>query len=139
MMAEATVPETPATARAEKPKELLTSDIQELNDVLVGELAQRGDWVLVNVGTTSFWPVNAQKQMYRGETVWILPITHKHFPAVAMKTNPGLDRGACERLLMRFVSALSWVTEHGMLADSIGGGSLPVPMGRDKTFGFSVT
>ncbi len=107
--------------------------------MLVGELAQRGDWIVANVETNSFWPVNAQKQIYRGETIWILPITHKHFPAIAMKARPGLDRANCERLLMRFLSTLSWVTEHGMSVDGIGGGNLPRPMGRDRTFGFSIT
>ncbi len=132
--------ETPAAAPAEKPKKgFLAVEIRDLKDVLVGELAQRGDWIVANVETNSFWPVNAQKQIYRGETIWIFPITHKHFPAIAMKARPGLDRANCERLLMRFLSTLSWVTEHGMSVDGIGGGNLPRPMGRDRTFGFSIT
>lgn len=131
--------EAPSAASAgESKKGILGLEIRELKDVLVGELAQHGDWVVANVQTNSFWPVNAQKQLYRGETVWILPITHKHFPAIAMKARPGMDRGDCERVIMRFLSTLSWVTEHGMSADAIGGGSLPVPMGRDKTFGLSI-
>jgi hypothetical protein len=56
-----------------------------------------------------------------------------------MKARPGIDRANCERILMRFLSILSWVTEHGMSVDGIGGGNLPRPMGRDKTFGFSIT
>ena len=45
-------------------------EIRELNDVLVGELLEPGDWVVANVDY-GFWPVGAQKQLYRGETVWI--------------------------------------------------------------------
>jgi hypothetical protein len=112
--------------------------IPELKDVLVGELAVRGNWVVANVQTSSFWPVNAQKVSYRGETIWIFPITHKHFPAVAMQSRPGRDGADCERLLMRFLSNLAWVEEKGLLVEGIGGGSLPVPMGRDKSFGFSI-
>jgi hypothetical protein len=41
-------------------------------------------------------------------------------------------------LLMRFLSTLAWVEEKGFLVDGIGGGSLPVPMGRDKTYGFAI-
>jgi hypothetical protein len=132
--------EASASAPAQKSeKGFLGVEIQELKDVLVGELAQRGEWVVANVETNSFWPVSAQKHLYKGESIWILPITHKHFPAITMKARPSLDRVNCERLLMRFLSALSWVTEHGISVDGIGGGSRPIPMGRDKTFGLSIT
>lgn len=132
--------EAPAAIPAEKPaKGLLGIEIRELKDVLVGELAQRGDWVVANVETNSFWPVNSQKQIFRGETVWILPITHKHFPAIAMRARPDFDRPNCERLLMRFLSTLSWVTEHGMSVDGIGGGTWLMPMGRENKFGVSIT
>jgi hypothetical protein len=42
--------------------------VPELKDVLVGELAERAEWVVANVEPSSFWPVNAQKMLYRGET-----------------------------------------------------------------------
>lgn len=112
--------------------------IPEVNDVIVGELAEPGWWVVANIDTSSYWPVKAQKVPYRGETLWILPIMKKHFPAVAIKLQPGKGREECERLLMRFLSNLSWVEEIGFLVDGIGGGSLPRPMGRDKTYGFSI-
>ena len=113
-------------------------EIPEAKDVIVGELAERGEWVVANVETTGSWPVNSQKVLYRGETVWILPTMQKHFPAVAMKTPQGKTREECEQLLMRFLSSLAWVERQGILVDGIGGGSMPVPMGHDKTFGFSI-
>jgi hypothetical protein len=50
----------------------------------------------------------------------------------------GCDRADCVRLLMRFLSNVAWVEEHGLLADSFSGGTLPLPMGRDKTLGLSI-
>jgi hypothetical protein len=35
--------------------------IPEVNDVIIGELAEPGEWVVANVETSSFWPVKAQK------------------------------------------------------------------------------
>ena len=44
--------ERPAAAPAEKPKKgFLAVEIRDLKDVLVGELAQRGDWIVANVET----------------------------------------------------------------------------------------
>ena len=39
--------------------------IPEVNDVIVGELAERGEWIVANIQTTSAWPVKSQKLMYR--------------------------------------------------------------------------
>lgn len=135
-----TEPGTPAAAPGGKLVKWPQSvEIQDLGDVLVGELAQPGDWIVANVETNNLWPVNAQKQIFRGETIWILPVTHTHFPAIAINARPGLDRATCERLLMLFLSTLSWVEEQGIVVDGIGGGNLPRPMGRDKSFGIGIT
>jgi hypothetical protein len=61
-----------------------------------------------------------------------------YYPAVATKVPPGKTRSECERLLMRFLSNLAWVEEKGFLVDGIGGGSVPAPMGREKTSGFVI-
>jgi hypothetical protein len=110
--------------------------IPEIKDVFVGELAERGEWVVANVHTNGPWPVNAQKVLYRGEVIWILPLTTKHFPAIAVKLTR--SREQCELLLMRFLSNVAWVEDQGFLVEGIGGGSIPAPMGRDKEFGFSI-
>jgi hypothetical protein len=112
--------------------------IPEVNDVIVGELAERGEWVVASVQTGVAWPVNSQKVLYRGETLWIMPVMVNYFPAVAMKTRPGRGRAECERLLLRFLSTLSWVLEAGFLIDGVGGGSVPQPMWRNEKFGFAI-
>ncbi|BDV33922.1 methylamine utilization protein MauJ [Methylocystis iwaonis] len=112
--------------------------IPEAEDVIVGELAERGEWIVANITTNSFWPVTAQKAPYRGESIWILPIMKNYFPAVAMRVPPGKNREECERLLMHFLSNLAWVQEKGFLVDGFSGGSLPAPMWRDKIDGFSI-
>jgi hypothetical protein len=117
---------------------MLDIKIPEVNDVIVGELAERGEWVVANVQTGATWPVNSQKVLYRGEALWIMPVMTEYFPAVAMKVPPGKGRAECERLLLRFLSTLSWVQEAGFLVDGVGGGSLPCPMGRNKAVGFSI-
>ncbi len=61
-------------------------NIPEASDVIVGELAKRGDWVVANIETNSAWPVCAQKVPYRGEEIWLLPIMKGLFPAIAMRT-----------------------------------------------------
>lgn len=109
-------------------KELFT----DLNEVLVGELRQNADWLVAGVRTTGSWPVRTQKVLYRSETLWIIPLMRQYEPSIAMRRPPGKSREQCETLMMRFVSALSWVEEEGMLVDGIGGGNLPRPMGRSS-------
>ena len=101
--------------------------IPEVNEVIVGELAERGEWVVADVETRTAWPVKAQKVSYRGNAIWIMPIMTGHYPAVALKVLPDRSRAECERLLMQFISTLSWVERVGMLVEGIGGGSLPRP------------
>jgi hypothetical protein len=67
---------------------MLDLKIPEVNDVIVGELAERGEWVVANVQTGTSWPVKSQKVLYRGETIWIMPVMTDRFPAVAMKVPP---------------------------------------------------
>jgi hypothetical protein len=112
--------------------------IPEVKDVIVGELAERGEWIVANIQTTSAWPVKSQKVTYRGEAFFIVPIMRGYFPAVAMKVPKGKSRAECEKLVMRFVSNLAWVEDQGLIVDGLGGGSLPAPMGRDKERGLSI-
>jgi len=112
--------------------------IPEVNDVIVGELAERGEWIVANIQTNSAWPVKSQKVMYRGESFFIMPIMRGYFPAVAMKVPNGKSRAECEKLMMRFISNLAWVEDRGLIVDGLGGGSLPAPMGREKERGFSI-
>jgi hypothetical protein len=114
---------------------MLSLRIPEAKEVIVGELAERGEWVVANVQTASPWPVKSQKVIYRGQAIWIMPIAHDVYPAVAIKRPNGKSREECERLLMRFLSALAWVEDSGILVDGVGGGSLPRQMGHKSSLG----
>jgi hypothetical protein len=128
----ATIPDGRDRAPARRAK------ILELKNVFVGELAQHGAWVVANISTSSHWPIAAQKVRWRGTDLWIIPITKSTYPAVAMRVPSWMGRAACEELVMRFVSMLSWVEERGFMVDGIGGGSLPRPMGRNEEQGFAI-
>jgi hypothetical protein len=119
-------------------KIMLDLKIPEIKDVIVGELEERGEWIVADVQTQGIWPVHSQKVPYRGESVWIMPVMKDRFPAIAMKMPQGRSRPECERLLMRFLSNLAWVENAGYLVDGVGGGSVPNPMGRNKETGFSI-
>jgi hypothetical protein len=115
-------------------------EIPTHKEVFVGELAERGNWIVANIQTDSYWPVTSHKVRWRGVDIWIVPIMKGFYPAVAMMVPPGRSRPECEELLMRFLSMLSWVEERGFLVEGGGcsGGNLPRPMGRDKERGFSI-
>lgn len=115
-----------------------TRSVPTPDEVIVGELAERGDWVVANIETNSFWPITAQNVSFLGEVCWIIPIMKNHYPAVAVKRREGMDRDSCERLLMRFLSNLAWVQDKGMVVTGFGGGSLPAPMGREKERGLAI-
>jgi hypothetical protein len=110
-----------------------------LKDVIKGELAQNGHWLIANVSTDSCWPITAQKERWRGVEIWIMPVTRSTFPALAMKVPPGKSEGECQELLLRFLSMLSWVEGRGFMVEGgVGGGNLPRPMGRFKEHGLSI-
>jgi hypothetical protein len=113
--------------------------IPDHKDIIKGELAESGDWVVANISTNSFWPIASQKVRWRGVDIWIMPIMKGFYPAVAMKVPPGKSRAGCEELVLRFLSTLSWVEERGFMVEGgPSGGNLPRPMGRDKERGFSI-
>ncbi len=117
---------------------MLSLRIPEAKEVIVGELAEHGEWLVANVQTASSWPINSQKVLFRGEAIWILPIAHDVYPAVAIKRPNGKSREECERLLMRFLSSLAWVESSGILVDGVGGGSLPRQMGHKSQLGVAI-
>ena len=57
----------------------LIPEIPELKDVITGELAVIGKWVVASVNARMSWPVRAQKVRYRGVELWVLPVTKAHF------------------------------------------------------------
>jgi hypothetical protein len=128
-----------ATRQLDEPMAAFRREIPaDLKDIYHGELGQNGHWLVANISTASFWPINPQKVRWRGVDIWIMPVTKSTFPALAMMVPPGKGRSECEELMMRFLSMLSWVEERGFMVDGIGGGNLPRPMGRLKEHGLSV-
>jgi Methylamine utilization protein MauJ len=114
-------------------------EIPSHKEVFVGELAERGDWIVANIQTDCYWPVTSQKVRWRGVDIWIVPITKGFYPAVAMMVPRGKHRAECEELLMRFLSILSWVKERGFMVEEFSGSNVPRPMGRrDEERGFSI-
>lgn len=98
------------------------------NQVLIGELAVPGEWIVAHIETASLWPVEAQKATYRGYDIWILPLAEELLPAVAIRRPTGLSAEGCQRLLLRFLSALAWTERTGILVQGFGGGGLPRQM-----------
>lgn len=113
------------------------NDLPEPKDVLKGELLERGNWLVANLAGNLSWPLETIKVDYRGHTLFVLPIMKGFFPSVAIKLGP-LDREAGERLIMRFLSAVSWVEQKGIYVDGFTGGNIPRPMGRRQERGFSI-
>jgi hypothetical protein len=113
--------------------------IPDPKDVFKGELVQSGEWIVANISNASFWPIASQKVRWRSIDIWILPIMKGFYPAVAMKVPPGKSRLECEELVMRFLSALSWVEERGFMVEGgLSGGNIPRPMGRNMEGGFGI-
>jgi hypothetical protein len=47
--------------------------IPDRQDVIKGELAQNGDWIVANI-STGCWLGSAQKVRWRGVDIWIMPL-----------------------------------------------------------------
>jgi hypothetical protein len=81
-------------------------EIPDHESVIVGELAQNGEWIVANISTNGFWSVTSQKVRWRGIDFWIMPIMKGFYPAVALMVPRGKSRAECEELVMRFLSML---------------------------------
>jgi hypothetical protein len=62
----------------------LIPEIPKLANVINGELAIRGDWIVASVDARMSWPVKAQRVQYRGCALWVLPVMQEHHPGVAL-------------------------------------------------------
>jgi hypothetical protein len=132
---------TPKPEATEKPATgFQMPGIPNLKDLIVGDLAEIADWVVADVEGQVFWPIKTQKVSYRGETLWVIPVTQESYGAVAIRTRPGLNRAACQKVLLRFMSSMSWLEQRGVaMVHGFGGGSLPRPSGRPNRVGIGIT
>jgi len=123
----------------EKKRTFPFGEVPSIRNVLVDELQQRGGWIVANVDTGTTWPVTAQKYRFRGEDIWIIPITQECYGGVAIRERADLNAAACRKLILRFLSAISWVYEQGIsLAHGFTGGTFPQPLGRPNKMGISM-
>lgn len=117
---------------------MLTLEIPQLADALVGEIAETGDWIIANLETSISWPVAYQRQEYAGRTYFIIPLTKDHCPAVAIRRGDETLQESRSSLL-RFLSAMSWTQSAGAIVQSFSGGGLPRPQRRGSDWGMSIT
>lgn len=117
---------------------MLMAEVRDRRAIFEHPFVRNGHWAVVNISTTISWPVNLQVVPYRGEEILILPITTETQPAVALDLG-GRPRTDGYKILMRFLSALSWSESGGILVSGMGGGNLPRPSSREREFGCTIT
>ena len=99
-------------------------------DVHVGELTERGRWVVANLSGSLPWPTQVQKAHYRSFDIFYLPPTEEgNLPALAVKVPAGAGETDARRAIMGFLSALCWIEHHaGARVEGWTGGSGPFGM-----------
>jgi hypothetical protein len=104
----------------------------DIKDVLTPELLMHGYWHVASLSAGIFWPTKAQKLRWHGTDFWIIPVTKQACPAIATRGTHGNREE--QKLLMRFISMLSWVegTGYALEGGGLSGGNLPRPMGRPE-------
>jgi len=117
---------------------MLKLETPSLEQALVGELAETGDWIVANLETAISWPVTYQKHEYAGRTFFIIPLTTDRCPAVALKRE-GDSTANCRSALLQFLSAVSWSQSAGVIVRSFDNDSRPRPRLRGGDFGLSIT
>ena len=109
--------------------------LSTIDEIIEGEMAERGHWMVANIKGNYFWPIRKQSYVFKGTKFWIFPLTEKFYPAVTMRLNgPSYADPQSKKLLMKFISALAWSNGCGYMVEGIGGGSLPQPEGISQTF-----
>lgn len=108
-------------------------------DVIAGELAQNGNWVVACVDPQFAWPTTTQKLTYRNVTVFVLPQFEDYYPSIAVKLGGTITTfEQAQVLILNLLSALSWVEDRGALVEQWTGGNLPRPMAGFSTSGVRI-
>ncbi|WP_374648737.1 methylamine utilization protein MauJ [Rhizorhabdus sp.] len=101
-------------------------ELKALQDALVGEIGQTGEWVIANINTSISWPVNPEKYSYNGRAFYIIPLTKDHDPAVAChRSSEPLSEDKSR--LLKFLSALCWTQRGGAIVSRFHTDVLPRP------------
>jgi methylamine utilization protein MauJ len=115
--------------------------LPSMKDLMTGELAVSGNWVVANLDTQIPWPTKLVKVTFRNRSLFLLPPTsaplptgspfpsHETYPCVAIRLNAGeqFDNGML--VIFHFLSSLAWVERLGVRVEYWSGGNLPRPMG----------
>jgi hypothetical protein len=100
------------------------------------ELLVRGNWLCLNIETRgTAWPTKAQRLLFEGREIWVMPHTESNFPGLAFNCPADLDRDEGWALLHRALSYIAWTQDSGAMVNSMSGGSLPNMIGRAENSG----
>lgn len=94
------------------------ADLPSITDVLTGELSKRGRWMVANLVAASYWTIKLQSARYRGQHIFILPLTKEGtYPAIASMVQPGQTDAEVRRIMSGFLSALCWAHHTGAIVE----------------------
>ena len=110
-------------------------EIRDFKDIFQGEIAQNGNWIVANISGSIAWPVEVQKIRFREVDLFVMPVTKMNYPGIAVRLEPPMARLDIERLILSFLSILSWLERRGILVKYWGGGNLPRMVGREDRHG----
>jgi hypothetical protein len=113
---------------------LIRSKLPTPEDVIVGDLARRGQWVVGNVVGSIPWPTKVQKVKYRGLELFIMPVMERYYPAIALLLPSGMAVEEGQRIIAAFTSSLAWVENGAISIEYFGGGNLPRPFGSKTPY-----
>jgi hypothetical protein len=103
------------------------ADLPSITDVLTGELSERGRWMVANLVAVRYWTVKLQTARYRGQDIFVLPLTKEGtYPALASRVKPGQTDADVRRVMSGFLSALCWAHHSGAIVEQWTGGTLPL-------------
>src|SRR5690348_3752934 len=88
-------------------------------EVITGDLATVGNWVVANVRSSVAWPLRVETVDFRGHRIFLVPRTTATivadgstvtmYPFAAVKLPDGAAFRDGRHLLSQFLSSLSWV------------------------------
>ena len=112
--------------------------LPKLADLITGDLAEIGHWVVGNVEGSIAWPLKVTKVKFREHTLLLVPKSETSYPFVALKTNDNNFK-AGQKIISQFLSSLTWVEGNSISVKYWSGGSRPHPMGFGPQGGNVVT
>ncbi|MGO8448722.1 methylamine utilization protein MauJ [Rhizobium ruizarguesonis] len=109
--------------------------IPKVQDLHIGQLAVRGNWIAACVHSQMAWPIVTTEVPFRERTIFLIPWADAGasagimYPAAAVCLQPNEDRDLGQLLISHFLSSLAWVHGRSIEIEQWGGGNLPRSMG----------